>query len=198
MYIVTASVLTDENLVIGDPRGTKILTEGNPVWASAPGVEGTQSRKLSNYRRTDDSPQAAIMIAPKIRVASSWGAATDYSYENASRRCASYQEDGIIAGRWRLPTAGEIEYLVNLSAQNLLPRLFGDGTNSAGAQNIYWCANGTATVRGNNVSINTSITGNHRTRCVYDEWYWGETKNSDPIRAQYRNTFTWGDEYSAN
>lgn len=198
MYIVTASVLTDENLVIGDPRGTKILTEGNPAWQPAPGVEGTNSRKLSNYRRTDDSPQAAMMIAPKIRVASSWGAATDYSYENASRRCASYQEDGIIAGRWRLPTAGEIEYLVNLSAQNLLPRLFGDGTNSTGAQNIYWCANGTATVRGNNVSINTSITGNHRTRCVYDEWYWGETKNSDPIRAQYRNTFTWGDEYSAN
>ena len=197
MYIVTASVLNNssDNLVIGDPRGLNTVTAGNPTWASAPGVEGTASRQLSsNYLGAENSEQAANMVAPKLRVASSWGAAGSYSYDNAKRRCASYQEDGLPAGRWRLPTAGEIKYLVNLSANSLLPLLFG----AAGESTTYWSANGTVTVNGSTVTTSTTTTGNNYIRCVYDEWYWGETKNSDTVRATYRGTFYWGDEYSAN
>ena len=196
MYVVTASVLNSAaNWVIGDPRGTSSITAGNPTWVSAPGVEGTSSRTLSNkYRRAENSTEAAKMIAPKLRVASSWGASREYSFENAARRCASYQEDGLPAGRWRLPTAGEVEYLVNLSAKSLLPRLFGAQNETT----TYWSANGTVTVSGNTVSTSTNTTGDHYTRCVYDEWYWGETKNSAAIRATYRGRFYWGDEYSAN
>lgn len=201
MYVVTASVLSESSLLIGNPRGTGTVTAGTPTWVSAPGVEGTSGRTLSSsYRRTEGSTTAANLVAPKLRVASSWGAAGSYSYENASRRCASYQEDGLPAGRWRLPTAGEIEFLVNLSAKKLIPLLFGE----IGDSSSYWCGNGYVTVTvsydGNTstVSPSTGTSGTNRTRCVYDEWYWGETKNTDAIRATYRNTFTWGDEYSAN
>ena len=75
MYVVTVSVLTGSS-ILGDPRGTNSITPGNPTWVSAPGVEGTASRTLSNkYREADNTAQAANMIAPKLRVASSWGAA---------------------------------------------------------------------------------------------------------------------------
>ena len=200
MYVVTVSVLeTSSTDVIGDPRSGDSLSEsGSTPWEPAPTTLGGSERKLSaDYGRAGNNTQAAKTIAPKIRVASSWGAAGDYTFVNASRRCASYQEDGIPAGRWRLPTSAEIKFLVNLSARNLLPRLFGSESGST----TYWSSNGTVTVNNEahtvetstGASDNDSYTENY-IRCVYDEWYWGETTNASPIRAQYRNTFTWGDE----
>ncbi len=199
MYVVTVSVLeTSSTDVIGDPRSGDSLSEsGYTPWETAPTTLGGSERKLSaDYGRAGNNTQAAKTIAPKIRVASSWGAAGDYTFVNASRRCASYQEDGIPAGRWRLPTSAEIKFLVNLSARNLLPRLFG----SASGSTTYWSSNGTVTVNNQAHTVDTSAGASdnnnteHFIRCVYDEWYWGETTNASPIRAQYRNTFTWGDE----
>ncbi len=126
------------------------------------------------------------MIAPSFRIASSYGVTSSLSYDNASRRCASYQEDGFPAGRWRLPTAAEIEYCVTLSAKGRLPRLFGE----QGESTDYWSANGYITVNGNNVTpqIN-SFSNNRYVRCVYDDWYWGH----DRVAAA-QHTFMWGDE----
>ncbi|MBR1435582.1 MAG: hypothetical protein IJ584_10785, partial [Bacteroidales bacterium] len=211
MYVLTTSSLAGTDYIIGDPRGDS-LTEGNPQWATARSVQDmSRTRKLgSNYLRTEKSDRTLKMIAPKIRVASSWGAAYHYSFDEASRRCASYQEDGIPAGRWRLPTEAEVQFMVTLSSKKLIPVLYGSlpGYNSYGypvneSTTTYWTGNGTITVTyyrdgTSNVSVNHSSTatqsGSNYIRCVYDEWYWGSTTNSDPIRAQYRGGFTWGDE----
>ena len=197
MFILHVSVLEDPYL-IGDPR---VETGGDPsggsvTWASAPGVEGSTSRTLQNFRKVEADDRTTNMIAPILRVASSYGAAYRYTFNNARYRCASYQEDGLRAGRWRLPTMAEIKYLVNLSAQGLIIRLFGSATGETN----YWCANGYATVDNENNTV-TNTSGDYSNssttnyvRCVYDEWYWGETTNNDTVRGQYRSTFTWGDE----
>ena len=195
MYVVTSTILTVDDLILGDPTGpaTSVITDFNGTpsaygWVSAPGVEGTASRKLSaNYRQAEASDRTVNMVAPKIRIASSFGSTSDRDYDTQIRRCAAYQEDGHPAGRWRLPTMGEINYLVNLSAKDLIPRLFGNATGSTD----YWCANGYVTVNGNTVTKHPNVTsGDRYVRCVYDEWYWGSETLPD------RTVFTWGDEYS--
>ena len=195
MYVVTSTILTVDDLILGDPTGpaTSVITDFNGTpsaygWVSAPGVEGTASRKLSaNYRQAEASDRTVNMVAPKIRIASSFGATSDRDYDTQIRRCAAYQEDGHPAGRWRLPTMGEINYLVNLSAKGLIPRLFGNATGSTD----YWCANGYVTVSGNTVTKHPNVTsGNRYVRCVYDEWYWGSETIPD------RTVFTCGDEYT--
>ena len=195
MYVVTSTILDVEDLVLGDPTGkaTEVITDfdGTPSangWISAPGIEGATSRVLSaNYRQAENSSRTVNMVAPKIRIASSFGTTQSRTYDVQTRRCASYQEDGHPAGRWRLPTMGEINYLVNLSAKGLIPRLFG----SANGSTNYWCANGYVTVSGNTVTKHEGdTTGNCYVRCVYDEWYWGSETIPD------RTVFTWGDEYT--
>ena len=205
MYVVTTKVLSNTDQVIGDPRtrATSDITDfiGTPptgsdegvlsppatAWQFAPALTGPNVRQLSEgYLQAESSDRTLNMIAPGLRVASSFGATQPFNFATATRRCAGYQEDGRAAGRWRLPTAAEIEYLVNLSAKSLLPRLFGSATGST----TYWSANGTCTVSGQNVTVsNGTFTGSHYVRCVYDEWYWGKEVLADP------NQFTWGDEY---
>jgi|GEM_PF-3261987 len=212
MYVVTTKVLANTNLVIGDPRirATNIITDfiGTPpendntgvlsppenAWQFAPALSGPGIRQLSaGYLQAESSDRTLNMIAPSIRVASSFGATTGQDFETATRRCASYQEDGRPAGRWRLPTAAEIEYLVTLSTNYLIPTLFGDRTQIR----TYWSANGYCTVNYNATSPservivrNHDFTGNtYGIRCVYDEWYWGKDVLAN------RNQFTWGDEY---
>ena len=200
MYVVTTSVASPGK-VIGDPRtpATNIITDftGNASangWVTAPALDGTSPRKLSaGYLQAESGSRTLNMIAPIIRIASSFGATQPFNFNYATRRCAGYQEDGRPAGRWRLPTAAEIEFLVNLSAQNLLPRLFGGATGNTN----YWSANGYCTVNNADNKVtphtgNNAFSGSCYTRCVYDEWYWGSETLSD------RTVFTWGDEYSAN
>lgn len=206
MYVLTTSSLSGTNYIIGDPRGDT-LSEGTPGWVSRRSVENMSGTRTlgTKYRRTEKSDRTLNMIAPKIRVASSWGAARNYTFDNASRRCASYQEDGIPAGRWRLPTEAEVQFLITLSSKRLIPVLYGSlpSGNEQSSSTTYWTGNGTITVTyyrngTSNVSVNHSSTatqsGTNFIRCVYDEWYWGSTTNSDAVRAQYRGGFTWGDE----
>ena len=102
--------------------------------------------------------------------------------ENAKKRCATYQEYGYPAGRWRLATKAELEYIAILCQFDALPiSLFGAST--------YWGAN-------NRYSIDTSdgkieaagSSGYAYLRCVYDDWYWGSTPLNDKTK------FTWGDQ----
>ena len=114
------------------------------------------------------------MIAPEIMVASSYGRTTDVFYEGAVLRCASYQEDGYPAGRWRVPTEAEIEFLVELSNYHAIPNLF-SGEYFASSGRFYHSANEkfyTVSGSGKNPSA-THDDFRHSVRCVYDTWYWG-------------------------
>ncbi len=185
-YVVTVSSLpAGSQYVIGDPRTTEITI---PVlsyvdvgrrryyeeWSSANDMDGT-SRKLMYYYPTDtDGNRVNNMVAPSFRIASSYGATTNMSYADAQKRCASYQEDGYPAGRWRIPTKAEIEYMVKLANDGKIPVLL--STDS-----YYWGSNSTA-YRPNG----STSTSNSYIRCVYDEWYWTDTCT--------KTTFTWGDK----
>ncbi len=214
-YVISITSFNDDRYSIGDPRVTAINNLNNNFngnapangWATAPGIENantdspTSTRKLSYYYPTDQSNAMQYRVAPQIRIASSYGVCYNLSYEQAQRRCASYQELQYPAGRWRIPTFGEIEYIINLSATNKIPVLF----NSGGR---YWSAQGRiiATTTDGKLSAPSGFDtdngwNNNSTavRCVYDEWFWGD----DVIKTTQTQTFdnetfplypfVWGD-----
>lgn len=193
MYVVSVATLKDykltdktTNAIVGDPRVISIdnvgLLSGRTQATTASAVEG-ETRQIAYYLPADAAKNH--VIAPKLRVASSHGATTDLSKTNALKRCATYQEDGYPAGRWRLPTRAEVEFISTLSNEGLITRLFGNTTGTTS----YWCADGYITVGGTTVSWTSGTPSSLPVRCVYDEWYW---ENSDYPTVN-KNTFTWGD-----
>lgn len=219
MYIIETSVLptsgTIGTYVLGDPRmtsyynlnGTKssfTLTDTAPAsWSTTKNDwEGT-SRQLSYYYPVGTDAAFNNVIAPRIRIASSFGATQPMTYYDAFRRCASYQESGYPAGRWRIPTKAEIEYIAQLNSDGKIPLLLGSDSGST----PYWCNSGYMTVeKGKTPSYTQSTTNTYtyygRTyttdtyvRCVYDDWYWGESDRAKlPNENISINTFTWGDQ----
>lgn len=215
MYVFTISSVEGTNYVIGDPREVTVTYDGtdkkwgntneNVVWAQGPvlyngavyssTIDGVEApRTLKNYYGTEKSNRTKDMIAPKFRIASGYAVlstgANDSRYLEALKmRCASYQEDGYPAGRWRLPTKAEFEFIITQTNKGRLPDIYKDGST-------YWCAHGPGTISGTNVSVNenvTSITGNNNgysARCVYDEWYWTDKLETET----QKKVFTWGDQ----
>lgn len=188
MYVITTTVLPESSkYIIGDPRSMTVNNLSNDNWTEAKGIENLDGddRQLQYYYPTLTTEDARATIAPKFRVASSYGVTNDISYTQAQYRCASYQEDGYPAGRWRLPTQSEVAFICQLSADKIIPVLFSNGSE-------YWCAGGTVEPNSDGtVTPSTSITGSTYVRCVYDEWYW---EVSDYPRMPDNNvTFTWGD-----
>ena len=185
MYIIKTTVL-DKNsgYILGDPRKTEIDNlNNNNAWGSNPALyDGSRNRKLLYYYPTDDGTES--IISPKFRIASSYGKTTELNFTNAERRCASYQEDGYPAGRWRIPTKAELFYIVTLTSDGLIPILFNNGGN-------YWAADGTVySPNYNNDSVSEVNASSAYVRCVYDDWYW---ENSRYARLSNLETFTWGD-----
>ena len=162
-YMIHVSALSDPTYMIGDTRTTI--------------SDNLMMGDLTNYFPTrEDIPNDVYMLSPAFLIASSYGKTTQVTFENAKRRCAAYQENGYPAGRWRVPTEGEIQFVVNLSANvKAFPTLF-DGT--------YWAASGRCYSSSSSSFITT--TSNQAVRCVYDLWYWG-TDHSN-------SSFTWGDK----
>lgn len=213
-YTITITKLNDNKYVIADPRQNIVnnnlenLFSNNAVvkddsevalWSvAAPsltdltGVENADyiynqnktQRLLSYYYPTDENPQKANYVASKITVASSRGATGELTKIGARRRCASYQENGRPAGRWRLPTPGEIEFIMNISVSGKIPFLFGSKSGSSD----YWTSYGYVIVNNkeNTFSKEEGTTGRKWIRCVYDEWYWKD-------KCDDKTTFTWGD-----
>lgn len=147
-YVVTVSVLPSgykvkgmtEDVVIGDPRGGKLAA--NNLGYSA-GTNGNRDNGVFNsYNAVSASTQN--VIAPVIRIASSWGTtAPILNYNRAEERCASYQENGYPAGRWRVPTIAEIDFLIRLSDYNHIPELFSpeyheETYQSYAYYDLYW------------------------------------------------------------
>lgn len=196
MFRIDVSVLPTElvdnfEFVLGDPRQSNPvnLRAGleepyNEPFADAPAIEGGQ-RSLEHYYPTEASERTRHMLAPAYRISTKYSG-SEYGgtpLEQAKMRCASLQENGFPAGRWRVPTEAEIRFISNLSAHGVFEWQFsGD----------YWSANGAV-----NVNINTKkVTKSNKTvallRCVYDSWYWGDDRVLDTNGLP--SIFTWGDK----
>jgi hypothetical protein len=116
-----------------------------------------------------------------FKIQSSYGTAKSKVYfDVAQKRCATYQEAGYPAGRWRLPTLAEIAYIVRLQNEGVIEKMFNSGNPG------YWTSSGGIIVANSNMTYtanykNTSSGGGGGNggspggfvRCVYDTWYWG-------------------------
>ncbi len=115
------------------------------------------------------------IIAPVYKIQSSYGALEDAAYfEVAQKRCATYQEAGYPAGRWRLPTLAEIAFIISLQNAKVISALF------VSASEGYWTASkGYYDTKNSRYYENGTFTEKrHWVRCVYDLWYWqdGDSK----------------------
>lgn len=188
-YIVSVTALNEgSSYIIGDPRNASVDNLNWSSFSSATTMKyqnDTNNRSLKYYHPTEDDDRTTSMLSPKFMIASSYGVTQSISKANAERRCASYQEDGYPAGRWRVPTQAEIEYVVGLSAKGVIPVLF--GTAGEDENTKYWSANGAVNVNPVQGTVSaTTSTSNGPVRCVYDLWYWTDKCN--------KNNFTWGDK----
>ncbi len=190
MYVINVTALSASyDGRIGDPRSATInnqLSNGNTTWSNNNTnflypESGVTQRRLTYYYPSANNTQD--IIAPQFRNASSYGVTNDVNWQNAQNRCATYQEDGYPAGRWRIPTEAEIKFIASLSADHFIPRLFGSSDTS---NTYYWTGSGTlfASADKEIVEYNNQTT---YVRCVYDEWYWGSEQLTN------KTTFTWGD-----
>lgn len=215
MYIIETSVLPTTGKIasymLGDPRSREINNlngsktsfnttnlSDEATWSNAKQTledwDGT-ARGLLYYYPVGTSADYNDFIAPRLRIASSFGATQSLTYYDAFRRCASYQESGYPAGRWRLPTKAEIEYIAQLNSDGKIPLLLGSDSGTTD----YWCNSGYMTVQKNtDPAYSGSIPNdNLYVRCVYDDWYWGESDHSR-LSTDKMSTFTWGDMDRAN
>ena len=226
MYVFTITTTEGTNFIIGDPRDMDFTYEADDAdWYVGDALyDGANDRELKYYYGTavanprysstqtgaiytsDKDAEAAEptinMVAPKFRLASGYGTVTQTtganSLETMKKRCASYQEDGYPAGRWRLPTRAEFQFVLTQINLGNLPGVYLENYD-------YWCAHGLGEPEDGVVVMNyisNSQGGGYSSitpvRCVYDEWYW---ENSETYRlgvdenGTYTpfNTFTWGD-----
>ena len=195
--------------IIGDPRSrisdTRLNDDNhntNENWATAPSVDGDE-RKLQYYYPTSSAPGAFQVIAPKFRIVSFHGNGHQYhNYEGAIMRCASYQEDGYPAGRWRLPTFAEIQFIVKLQEANVIcPIFFGNSQYFTPTTQVTYNASGSSySASGTSFTSSPSTEGGTGSvRCVYDEWYWGSEQDAIENTADNKQegqeyVFTWGDK----
>lgn len=160
-----------------------------------------ESRSLQYYYPTESEGNAFQIVSPKFRMVSFFSSGwPNITSKGAAMRCATYQEDGYPAGRWRLPTEAEIMFVIDLQNAGVITDVF-YGSNS------YYCATEySATSRYKISNTGTPTWSNGTTgsvRCVYDEWYWGDEreakenpdwKGSHTTRGDNEYLFTWGDK----
>lgn len=167
----------DVPYIIGDPRKPSGWTSSS----LAPYLTSITQDRWGDYTNNTTSwgdKAAKIMvgtdntsyIAPSILFSSAWSIKSgNVSFEEATKRCATYQESGYPAGRWRLPTEAEVNFVQRLQQQNVIPILFRVGSN-------YWTSSGYV-YNGTRYSKPSGAIDSG-VRCVYDVWYWGETAKS--------------------
>ena len=153
------------------------------------------SRPLMYYRPTEKSDRTANMLAPAYRISTKLSG-SEYDgtpLEQAKMRCASLQENGFPAGRWRLPTEGEVRFISMLSTKEVFEWQFGGN---------YWSANGAVKVDKNNKTVTPITVDKALLRCVYDSWYWGDDRvvagaDEKPVVVKDNSGepkfFVWGD-----
>lgn len=190
-------VAEDRDYIIGDPRVAGGYTSDTKHSTSAYNyldnylydyyVSGSGNNRYV-YSWGDKAAKIKIggadvsyenVIAPYYKIQSSYGAAYGSCYfEVAQKRCATYQEAGYPAGRWRLPTLAEVAFIYRLQIEGVITEMFDMSVP-------YWSASGSDFFYQDNViRVRTNYKDWIRTdgdsrpttscvRCVYDLWYWG-------------------------
>ncbi|MBQ6179655.1 MAG: hypothetical protein IJK32_09075 [Bacteroidales bacterium] len=111
---------------------------------------------------------------------------------NFVKRGATFQEAGYPAGRWRLPTEGEVAFIAARQFDGTIPEIFNTDVP-------YFCSSGrwfiipssgTSITFGDNINTNyngNNIANNIDAKFVYDLWYWGDKPawDNDPQSGQY-------------
>lgn len=182
IYNTTNGATTSKPYIIGDPRipfstATQITDHDLEPYLT-PGGSNNDTTEWSK-----DQLDALMIgtnvdniIAPAFMFASEWGRQGngESRFQTVAKRCATYQEAGYPAGRWRLPTEAEVAFVGNLQANGFIGTLFGSGS--------YWISNGHAIKVGNNgvTDQGNGTNAGNSTRCVYDIWYWGAEPVADP------------------
>ena len=187
---------TSYSYIIGDPRSRESNTfgvsDGGNGWVAAKKVNDDRGY-LENYYPTAGSFQ---MIAPKFRISSKLAGYSHCSPKGAVYRCASYQEDGYPAGRWRLPTTAEVLFVINLQTQGKIQELFVGSSNYCSSTHTINCTknNNTYTLTFWDDIVLANNKSTVSVRCVYDEWYWGSEKEAlENSNYPGGYEFTWGD-----
>ncbi len=177
--------------IIGDPRMASNYTSSSLL----PYVNGNEKTNWGATQAASIKIGTNLqknLIAPAFMVASERGgrpASVDspLTFEGATKRCATYQEAGYPAGRWRLPTEAELYFLYSLQRMNVIDNLFNGG-------NGYWSSSGNVFGEDVNGSVsytfraaNAGHSGVHSIRCIYDMWFWGETPEAD-VHTYYPGT----------
>ena len=186
---------TEVTYIIGDPRvrtsDTNLNDDSftNNGWAEGENASGGERKTLTHYYPTSTEGDSYRIVAPKFRVASKLGGYSAGDAEGTAMRCASYQEDGYPAGRWRLPTTAEILFIVKLQDLGVIQELF--------VGNEYFSA--THQIDGDDATVKKKDNSDHSVRCVYDEWYWGSEKEAieNPAARPEEGAeflYTWGDK----
>ena len=170
--------------LIADPRQPSGYLTGD----LAAHFQGTYTQSNSNARLIAWSQEelnavkltnttVPNFIAPRFMISSKWGGMGNWTdpptgnnsdarrLEIVQKRCATYQEKGYPAGRWRLPTDAEINFVASLQRYDFIDELFTSGGRSISA------TGGVFTVTN---PITYTRTNGNSCRCVYDLWYWGE------------------------
>ena len=168
--------------LVADPRQPGGYTSGS----LQPYYSGAWNENNSNTNRTQWTAEQASgiligntetknFIAPKFMISSRWGrmgywapgnmSAAD-RLETVQKRCATYQEAGYPAGRWRLPTDAEIMFIAKLQQNGFISELFTSNGYSISASGDVF------TVGSQSVGVNQN--NGTSCRCVYDLWYWGD------------------------
>ena len=130
--------------------------------------------KAEDIMLTTQEKSKNNLIAPAFYIGSGWAAIPNtaaINWENSQKKCATYQEAGLPAGRWRLPTEAELMFIFDRQNDGTIPALF----NSAGD---YWVASGWYYENGT-LYEETSSTATHTPRCIYDLWYWGSERMTE-------------------
>ena len=182
---ITSFDIEGSEYAIGDPRSSSVK---NLSFLSD--KDDFKGKKLTHYYPTRQT-EVDNVIAPAFKIASSWGVTYDISYTEAQRRCASYQENGYPAGRWRVPTEAEIEYIVSLSNRGVIPALF-NGQYFASSGRYYDNGYRESYIDPSAIGFHDSDGDDYAVRCVYDVWYWGNEKMSE--KGGSDTQFVWGDE----
>ncbi len=191
MYQITVTAFdsTTPNYLIADPRAAaqnitlfkgythkyNNTTDTSPDYPVQP--DQFNVKEIKGYRGTLVE-NAENLVAPEFIIAShcsSCANADNYMYAEDSGyyRCASYQEAGYPAGRWRLPTVAELEVIGKLCAQDKLPQIFVDGV-------AYLSASGSFNNQGGSFTPTTKQA--QSVRCVYDTWYWKDKCNDESMK----------------
>ncbi|MDE5886697.1 MAG: hypothetical protein K2H46_03815 [Muribaculaceae bacterium] len=187
----STEVITTYDYVINDPRA-KFCTNGlsgstsDPTdnralatrtsnqsaagsWCkSATSLYPGTNRTLQYYYPTLEDGSVMNVIAPRFRVASSWGVTVGIYRTYARRRAALYQENAYPSGRWRVPTLAEFCYINKLSNEGKIPILFTPNVSYWTSEGLYRGTEKGEIIRDADQKKQQAI------RAVYDEWYWSQ------------------------